>query len=103
MNILFDKDINLFNNKSDLQIIKKLPNYKKYYKQIFLTYISEMHFNVHNIDSIHIIHNKTSYGTTKYCIRDNQIYFIIEISDDIIPYVSGVQNSLDTYKAKSIV
>ena len=36
-------------------------------------------------------------------MKDNHIFFIIELSDDIIPYVSNIQNSLDTFKAKSIV
>ncbi len=103
MNVVFDKDINLFDNKSDLQIIKKLPYYKTYYKPIFLNFINELHFDVQHIESIHIIHNKSSYGTTKHCIKDGQIYFIIELSDDIIPYVSNVQDSTDTFKAKSIV
>lgn len=103
MNILFEKNINLFTNKSDLEIIKKLPSYKKYYKSIFVQYIEELCFDIQNIESIHIIHNKPSYGTTIHNIKDNQIYFTIELSDDIIPFVSEIQNSLDTFKAKSIV
>ena len=103
MNILFDKNINLFNNKSDLQIIKKLPYYKKYYKPFFLNFINELNFGIQNIDSIHIMHNKPSYGTTRHIIKDDHIYFIVELSDDIIPYVSDIQNSIDTFKAKSIV
>lgn len=103
MNILFDKDINLFDNQSDLQIIKKMPYYKMHYKTIFLNFISELNFDAHNIDSIHIMHNITSYGTTKHSIKDGQISFIIELSDDIIPYVSNAQKSTDTFKAKSIV
>ncbi len=103
MNIRFDKNINLFTNKSDLQIIKELPYYKKHYKPIFVNYTNELNFNVRNIDSIHIIHNKICYGTTKYYIKDNHIIFIIELSDDIIPYVSEKQDSLETFKAKSIV
>lgn len=103
MNILFDKNINLFKNKSDLDIIKKLPSYKKYYKPIFFQYIQELNFDIQYIESIRILHNKSSYGITKHNIKDGQISFIIEISDDIIPYVSNVQNSTDTFKAKSIV
>lgn len=103
MNILFDKNINLFENKSDLDIIKKLPSYKKYYKPIFIQYIQELNFDIQYIESIRIIHNKSSYGTTKHTIKDDQISFIIELSDDIIPYVSNVQNSTETFKAKSIV
>lgn len=103
MNILFDKNIDLFVNKSDLDIIKKLPSYKKYYKPIFIQYIQELNFDIQYIESIHIMHNKSSYGTTKHNIKDGQISFIIELSDDIIPYVSNVQNSTDTFKAKSIV
>lgn len=103
MNIQFDKDINLFRNLSDLQIIKKLPNYKRYYKPIFFNYFNELDFDICNIDSIHIVHNEISYGTTMHYIRDNQIYFTIELSDEIIPFVSNVQNSLDTFKAKSII
>lgn len=103
MNIVLDKDINLFNNKNDLQTIRKLPYYKKYYKPIFLKFINELHFNAQYIESIHIVHNKSSYGTTKHHIKDEQIYFIIELSDDIIPFVSNTQNSTDTFKAKSIV
>lgn len=91
MNILFDKNINLFNNQNDLQIIKKLPYYKKHYKPIFLNYINELDFDINSIDSIHIMHNKLSYGTTKHYMRDNHIYFIIELSDEIIPYVSDKQ------------
>ncbi len=103
MNILFDKDINLFEKKKDIQVIKKIPYYKKYYKPIFLSFFNELNFDIRNIDSIHIIHNKASYGTTKYYVKDNQIFFIIELSDDIIPFISNIQNSLDTFKAKSIV
>lgn len=103
MNIQFDKDINLFENKNDLDIIKKLPSYKKYYKPIFIQYIQELNFDIQYIELIRIIHNKSSYGTTKHNIKDGQIIFIIELSDDIIPYVSNVQNSTDTFKSKSIV
>ncbi len=103
MNIVFDKDINLFDNKSDFQIINILPHYKKYYKSIFFNYINELNFDINSINSIHIIHNKPSYGTVKHFIKDNQIFFNIELSDDIIRYVSNIQNSTETFKAKSIV
>lgn len=103
MNILFDRDISLFDNQSDLQIINKLPYYKKHYKPIFRNYINELNFDIKNIDSIHIIHNKPSYGTTKHYVKNGQIYFIIELSDEIIPFVSVIQNSLGTFKAKSVV
>ena len=103
MNIMFDKDINLFEKKNDLQVIKKLPYYKQYFKPIFLNYINELNFDIRKIDSIHIIHNKSSYGTTNHYVKDGQIYFTIELSDDIISYVSDIQNSTDTFKAKSIV
>ena len=79
MNIQFDKDINLFGNLNDLQIIKKLPSYKKYYKEIFIQYIEELHFDIQYIESIHIIHNKPSYGTTKHNMKDGQMYFTIEL------------------------
>ncbi len=102
MNIAFDKDIILFENKSDFQIIKDYPFYKKYYKPIFLELINELHFDSQYIDSIHILHNKSSYGTTRPQIENNHVSFTIELSDDILLYISNVQDSLDTFKAKAI-
>ncbi len=102
MNIIFDRNINLFENKNELQIIKSLPHYKKFYKPIFLKFINEFDFDIGNIDSIHIVHDKQSYGTTKHFIKDGKISFNIELSDDIIIYISDIQNSLDAFKAKSV-
>lgn len=102
MDIILNKNINLFKNKNDLQIIKKLPYYKKFYKPIFLKFINELNFDSKYIDNIHIIHNKQSYGTTKYIMKEKRVYFNIELSDDVLLYISDIQNSLDTLKAKSI-
>lgn len=60
MNIQFDKNINLFENKNDLDIIKKLPSYKKYYKPIFIQCIQELNFDIQYIESIRIMHNKST-------------------------------------------
>lgn len=102
MNIIFDKNINLFQNKTEIQIVELIPQYRKLYKPILSTFINELNFDERLIDSIHIIHDKPSYGTSFPIIRNGQLYFIIELSDDILVYISEVQNSLETYKSKSV-
>lgn len=102
MNIVFDKNICLFKNKTDAQIIQSIPQYKKYYKPKFSTFINELNFNENDIAQIHIIHNKSSYGTTTPIIKDNKLQFVIELSDEILVYISDIQNSLETFKSKSV-
>ena len=102
MDIIFDKNIMQFKNKTEFQIISLIPKYRKYYKPIFLKFINELSFDSKFIESIHIIHNKKSYGTTIPKIQDGQILFEIELSDDILLYISEIQNSLETFKSKSI-
>lgn len=102
MEIYFDKDIDLFKNKTIVYIMKCIPKYKQYFKPIFEEFIKEIGFEEKFINSIHIIHNKSSYGTTKHIIKDDNILFNIELCDKIIPFISKTQNSLDTFKAKTI-
>ena len=103
MKIQFDKNINLFKNKSNAQIIKSIPSYKKYYKQIFISLINELNFDDKLIDCIHIVHDKKSYGTTTPFIDGDKLLFLIEFSDDVILYLStSTPNSLEAFKSKSI-
>ncbi len=94
--------IRLFKRKTDTQIIKSIPQYKQYYKPKFLSLINELSFNENDIKQIHIIHNKPSYGTTIPIVEDGKLQFIIELSDDILIYISNTQNSLEKLKSKSV-
>lgn len=102
MQIIFNPNINLFKNKKHSQIINMIPKYKRFYKPIFSKFILEVGIEEKCIHSISIIPDKSSYGTTRHFYKDGSIYFDIELSDEIIPYISFSQNSTETFKAKSI-
>lgn len=100
MELQFDKDIILFRNLNPIEIIKKSPLYRLFYKPILENWILETGLDTNKINKIHIIHNKSSYGTT----IPNMINkcFDIEISDEILLYVSTNQDSTETFKSKSV-
>lgn len=100
MELQFDKDIILFRNLKPIEIIKKNPLYRLFYKPILENWILETGFNTNKINKIHIIHNKTSYGTAIPNIINK--CFDIEISDEILLYVSKNQDSTETFKSKSV-
>ncbi len=101
MQVNFNPNINLFKGKTKAQIIKSVPSYKKYYKPIFDKFIAEINIDSKCLHSVDIIPKKY-YGTVKHFIRDNQIYFIIELAEDILIDIKPIQNSTETFMAKSV-
>lgn len=102
MEIQFNKDIDLFKGKTTIEIKKKMPLYRKHFKPIFQKWILEVDFDIENISTIKIIHNKKTYGTTIYKNINNKAKFDIELDDKVIVFVSEIQNSTETFKAKAI-
>ena len=64
MEIVLNRNINLFKNKSDLEYIKSVKKYKNHFKPILTNWIDEVGFDKNLIYSITFIANKSSYGTT---------------------------------------
>lgn len=104
MQIHLNPNINLFKNKTKTEIFKLMPKYKKYYKPIFQKFISEINIDIECINSISVmpIADKASYGVTRHFIKDGDIYFNIEISDDVLIYIKYIQDSTEAFKAKSV-
>lgn len=102
MEIVLNRNINLFKNKNDLEYIKKVKSYKKYFKTILTAWIDETGFDKNLIHSIIFVANKSSYGMTSPNIVNGMIDFIIEISDDIVPYIYEVQDTTEKFQAKSV-
>lgn len=102
MNVHFDNSSCLFKNLKTIDIIKKKPLYRKYYKQIFQIWTDELDISDIIIDTIYIKFQKQSYGTAIPKIANGTMTFDIELADDIAPYVSSTQNDIDSFKAKSI-
>ncbi len=102
MQINFDPNINLFKNKTKTQIINTIPSYKKLYKPIFNKFISEIDIDPKCIHSINIIRKKENYGIAEHFIQESRIYFNIKLADDVLLNIRHVQNSTETFMAKSI-
>lgn len=103
MRIAFCTDSCLFKNKTKAQIINSIPKYKNYYKTLINEFIKEVGINSKYINAVAFVTNKSSYGTTNYFIKDENIYFEIEITDELLPYISSIQNSTEKFKAKSVI
>lgn len=102
MEILFNDDICIFNKLTNLEKVKKKPLYRKYFQPILKNWIKEILEDEVRIDSIHIEHNKKTYGTTYPIFKNNCLSFKIVIDDRILLHTSEIQNSTETYKSKSI-
>ena len=102
MNVQFDNNCCLFKNLKPIEVIKKKPLYRKYYKQIFQIWINELDISDIVIDTIYIRSVKKAYGTVIPNISNNNITFNIELSEDISSYVSPSPNDIDSFKVKTV-
>lgn len=93
----------LFKNKSKAQIIQLISKYQKYYKDVIKQFILDVGIDSKYINSIIAIPNNPTYGTTIPLIKDKEIYFDIEISDELMPYITLVPNTTEKFKAKSVI
>ena len=88
MEIILNNNIESFKSQNKLDILNK--------------WIEEIKFDKNLIHSIIFIADKSLYGTTMPNIVNGTINFIIEISDDIVPYICEVQDETDKFIAKSV-
>lgn len=102
MQLIFAPDSILFKNHTTIQRINNLPIYKRHYKSILENFILEVEIDPKYINKIIFSPKLSKYGVTSHFIQENKIYFDIELSDDLLPYLTLIPDSTQTFMAKAV-
>lgn len=102
MHIVLNPNINLFKDKTKLEVVKLISKYKNYYNPILKHLITEVDIDDKYINSVSVVSDIETYGVTSYFIKDNNIYFDIAILDDVFISLKSMPDDEESYKAKAI-